>query len=204
MIRLLQYVSTHRNIGIRYYASNMILNMLSDASFLSRPMARSVMGYFGYLGLSNGINGPISCGSKMITCVVASVAEAELAGGFQAALIAVLQRRTLHDLGYPQPPTLQRMDNSVAVSLAKGRINAKRSKTMDMRLFWLTDTSRVKQGQITVDHISGIWNIADHFTKALSKAKFHQFVNFLCINIDNEDKKQKKKPTTITFPKAKE
>ena len=71
---------------------------------------------------------------------------------------------------------------------------------MDMRFFWLAD--RVKQGQITVDHISGIWNIADHFTKALPKAKFYQFVNFLSINMDNEDKKQKKKPTTITFPKA--
>jgi hypothetical protein len=165
MVRLLQYVSTHRNIGIRYYASNMILNMLSDVSFLSRPMAKSVMGYFGYLGLANGINGPISCGSKMITCVVASVAEAELAGGFQAALIAVLHRRTLHDLGYHQPPTLLRMDNSVAVSIANATINAKRSKTMDMRFFWLTD--RVKQGQLTVDHIAGIWNIADHFTKAL-------------------------------------
>ena len=200
MHRLLQYVSTHQNIGIRYYASNMILQIMSDASFLSRPMARSVMGLFAYLGSAKGINGPISCGSKMITCVVASVAEAELAGGFQAALIAVLHRRTLHDLGYPQPSTLLRMDNSVAVALANGTINAKRSKTMDMRFFWLTD--RVKQGQISVDHIPGIWNIADHFTKALPKAKFYQFVNFLSINMDNEDQKQKKKPTTITFPKA--
>ncbi len=48
MIRLLQYVSTHRNIGIRYYASNMILNMLSDASFLSRPMGD---GLFRLLGI---------------------------------------------------------------------------------------------------------------------------------------------------------
>jgi hypothetical protein len=163
-------------------------------------MARSVMGLFAYLGSANGINGPISCGSKMITCVAASVAEEELAGGFQAALIAVLHRRTLHDLGYPQPSTLLRMDNSVAVALAKGTINAKRSKTMDMRFFWLTD--RVKQGQISVDHIPGIWNIADHFTKALPKAKFYQFVYFLCINMDNEDKQLKTKPITITFPKA--
>jgi hypothetical protein len=48
MERLIQYVSTHRNIGIRYYASNMILNMMSDASYLSRPMARSVLGFLGY------------------------------------------------------------------------------------------------------------------------------------------------------------
>ncbi len=96
----------------------------------------------------------------MISCVVASVAEAELAGGFQAAQAAVQLRRILHDLGYPQPPTLLRMDNTVALGLAQGSLNAKRSKSMDMRLFWLVD--RVKQKQFIVDHIPGIWNIADH------------------------------------------
>ena len=199
MDRLLQYVSTHRNIGIRYYASNMILNMLSDASYLSRPRARSVLGFYGYLGLPNGINGPIACGSLVIKCVVASVAEAELAGGFKAAQIAVMHRRTLHDLGYPQPPTLLRMDNSVAIGLATNAINAKRSKTMDMRFFWLID--RVKQGQFIVGHIPGIWNPADHFTKALPKAKFYQFLIFIAINMDNEAKSARTKSKTITFPK---
>jgi hypothetical protein len=104
MDRILQYVSIHQNMGIRYYASNMQCNMLSDTSYLSRPRTRSVMGWLNYLGCPNGINGPISCGSKMINCVVASVAEAELGGGFQAAQITLQHCRTLHDLGYPQLP----------------------------------------------------------------------------------------------------
>jgi hypothetical protein len=41
----------------------------------------------------------------MISCVVASAAEAELATGFQQAQLAVRLRHTLHDLGYPQQPT---------------------------------------------------------------------------------------------------
>jgi len=41
MERLLQYLSTHRNYGIRYYASNMQLQVQSDASYLCRPRARS-------------------------------------------------------------------------------------------------------------------------------------------------------------------
>jgi hypothetical protein len=199
MEKLLQYTSTHQNIGIRYFASCMLLNMMSDASYLSRPKARSVLGFFSYLGYPDGINGPISCGSKMIKCVVASVAEAEMAGGFQAAQMAVMHRRTLHDLGYPQQPTLLRMDNSVAVALATGTINAKRSKTMDMRFFWLAD--RVKQGQFVVKHIPGIWNIADFFTKALPRLKFYQFVPFITVNIDNENIQPRGKPTTLTFPK---
>jgi hypothetical protein len=199
MDRLLQYVSTHPNNGIRYYASNMILQLMSDASYLSRPKARSVCGGFGYFGLPTAINGPISCGSWMIDCVCASVAEAEIAGGFQIAQIATNHRRIASDLGYPQPPTLLRMDNTVALGIASGQMNAKRSKSMDMRFFWLVD--RVEQGHFIVDHIPGIWNIADHFTKPLPKTKFYQFCAFIIVNTDNELQQLKQKSATITFSK---
>jgi hypothetical protein len=199
MDKLLQYVSKHRNIGIRFYASNMLLQSLSDASFLCRPRAASVVGLLAYLGAPDAINGPISYNSKMINCVVASVAEAELAGGFQAAQIAVHFRRILHDLGYPQPPTLLRMDNTVAIGIATETINAKRSKSMDMRFFWIID--RVRQGQFVVKHLSGRWNIADHFTKPLPRAKFLQFLQYLAVNMDNEPTATKCKIKTITIPK---
>jgi hypothetical protein len=110
--RLLQYVYSHQNNGIRYYASNMVLQVMSDASYLSRPKARSVCGSFSYFGLPTTINGPISCGSWMIDCVCASVAEAETAGGFQAAQTAFHHRRIASDLAYPQRATALRMDNT--------------------------------------------------------------------------------------------
>ena len=198
--KLLQYVSKHRNIGIRFYASNMLLQLMSDASYLCRPKAASVVGLLAYLGSPHGINGPISCNSKMISCVVASVAEAELAGGFQIAQAAVHFRRILHDLGYPQPPTLLRMDNTVAIGIATESINAKRSESMDMRFFWLVD--RVRQGQFVVKHVSGQWNIADHFTKPLPKATtFLQFLYYLAINMDTETAVIPSKIQTITLPK---
>ena len=145
------------------------------------------------------INGPISCKSKIIDSVVASAAEAELAGGFRVAQDAVQFRRTLHELGYPQPTTLLRMDNTVAISLTEGTINPKRSKAMDMRFFWLAD--RVSQKQFRVEHIPGIWNIADHFTKPLPKTKFFQFFEYIAINLDNEEFTTKTKVKTNTFPK---
>jgi hypothetical protein len=196
---LLQYVSTHSNMGIRYYASNMILQLMSDASYLCRPRARSVYGCFSYFGSPDFINGPLACGSWMISCVCASVMEAELGGGFECAQMAVHHRRMLHDLGYPQAPTLLRMDNSVALGLASGTISAKRSKSVDMRFFWLID--RVKQGQFVVQHIPGYWNIADHFTKALPRHKFLQFLHFLVVNMDTEPKETVLKSKTVTFPK---
>jgi hypothetical protein len=199
MEKLLQYVSKHRNMGIRFYASSMLLQCMSDASFLCRPRARSVCGLHCYLGDENAINGPISCNSKMISCVVASVAEAEFAGGFQVAQLAVYYQRILYDLGYPQPPTIIRIDNTVAIGLATASINAKRSKSMDMRFFWIVD--RVKQGQFIIKHIRGEWNIADHFTKPLPKSKFLQFTNYLVINMDNEETQQSVTIKTITISK---
>ena len=201
MERLLQYVSRHRNNGIRFYASSMILQSMSDASYLCRPRARSVFGCTHYLGDPDIINGPIACGSWMISCVVSSVAEAELAGGFQAAQMAVQLRNILHDLGYPQLPTLLRIDNTVAIGLARGSINAKRSKSMDMRFFWLAD--RVKQNHFTVEHIPGIWNVADHFTKPLPKGKFYQFFQYLAVNTDNEPQPNRLKSATVTIHKIK-
>jgi hypothetical protein len=80
--RLLQYVSTHQNSATRYYASTMQLQVQTDASYLCRPKARSVLGGYHYLGFPDRINGPVFCTSKIISCVVASVAEAELGAGF--------------------------------------------------------------------------------------------------------------------------
>jgi hypothetical protein len=135
----------------------------------------------------------------MINCVCASVAEAETAGGFQMAQTASHHRRILSDLGYPQPPTLLRMDNTVALGLASGTMNAKRSKSMDMRFFWLVD--RVEQQQFVVAHIAGVWNIADHFTKALPKSKFNQFLQYIIVNMDNETSEPKQRSVTVTFLK---
>jgi hypothetical protein len=155
----------------------MILQLMSDASYLCRPKARLVYGSYSYPRSPDAINGPISCGSWMINCVCASVSEAELAGGFEAAQTATHHRRILSDLGYLQPATMLRMDNTVALGIAYGTMNAKRPKSIDMRFFLLAD--RVEQQQFVVSHVAGIWNIADHSTKPLPKNKFHQFFHFL-------------------------
>jgi hypothetical protein len=152
---------------------------MCDASYLCRPRARSA---YGHLGRDKWINGPISRAAKMMSCVVASIAKAELAGGFQAAQIGVQHRNTLEDLGYPQPVTSLRMDNTVALGIAEWKTNGKRSKSMDMRFFWLAD--RVHQGQFNPYHVPGQWNIADFFTKPLPRHKFNQFAQYLAINMD--------------------
>jgi hypothetical protein len=195
--RLLQYISTHQNGATRYYASTMQLQVQTDASYLCRPKARSVMGGFHYLGFPNRINGPIFCTSKIISCVVASVAEAELGAGFQNAQKAAEFRLTLHELGYPQQATTIMIDNTVAEGLASDTLNAKRSKSMDVRFFWLRD--RVQKCQFIMQHLAGRWNIADFFTKSLPREKFEQFYAYVVVNLDLETPLQRQKRTTITM-----
>ena len=87
----------------------------------------------------------------------------------------------------------------MAISLANANINAKRSKAMDMRFFWIVD--RIRQGQFKTLHLAGILNLADFFTKPLPKQKFYQFLEYLVVNLDNEDPEVKLKCKTVTFLK---
>jgi hypothetical protein len=90
-----------------------------------------------------------------------SVAEAELGAAFKNAQKAAEFRNTLEELGYPQQPTTIMIDNTVAEGLAADTINAERSKSMDVRFFWLRD--RIQKGQFAVTHLAGKWNISELF-----------------------------------------
>jgi hypothetical protein len=179
----------------------MQLQLQSDASYLCRPGARSVLGGFHFLGYPERINGPIFCTSKIISCVVASVAEAELGAAFQKGQKAAEFRNTLHELGYPQTPTTIMIDNTVAEGLAADTINAKRSKSMDVRFFWLRD--RIRKDHFAVKHLAGGWNISDFFTKSLPKDKFEQFSPYVVVNLDREPPVRQQKRTTVTMVKTK-
>ena len=81
--QLLDYLATHSKAVVRYYAFDMILNIHSDASYLSKPQARSRIAREFFMG-SVPVNGkPVKLnGAGFIMCgilrfVVASAAEAE-------------------------------------------------------------------------------------------------------------------------------
>jgi hypothetical protein len=122
------------------------------------------------------VNGPISCHSTVIPVVCSAVQEAEYAGLFAAARIADDERRILHNLGYPQPPTLLLCDNECAVGLANRTMTPRLSKSIDMRFHWLQD--RIRQRQFRVQHVAGKDNVSDFFTKALPRLKHDQFAPF--------------------------
>ena len=86
----------------------MILNIDSDEAYLVAPKARSRAGGFYYImGNKNKqlINRPVASNTKIIKNVMSSTSEAEIGGLYMNAKLAVPIRKTLAELGHPQPPT---------------------------------------------------------------------------------------------------
>ena len=104
LIQLIDYCDTYPNHILRFVASDMVLRIHSDASYLSVPKARSrAAGYF-YLS-SNTDESPIN-GAIHVLCVVlknimASTTEAETGSVFKNCQAAVSPRETLIKMADP-------------------------------------------------------------------------------------------------------
>jgi hypothetical protein len=98
--QFLDYASTQENAVIIYKASDMVLAIHSDASYLSEPKARSRAGGHFFMSANeedprdNGA-GAVHTVAKIIKAVMSSAAEAELGGLFINAKMAVPIRTTL-------------------------------------------------------------------------------------------------------------
>lgn len=167
--QLFDYATTHPDAVVRFHASDMVLNVHSDASYLSERKARSRSGGLFFMSSSfnptNGakVNGAIHVLSAIMKNVLSSAAEAEVAALFENSQEACSRRTTLAELGHPQPPTPIQTDNSIAHGIVNDTVKQKRSKAMDMRFYWLR--ARISQGQFQVHWAPGITNWADYFTK---------------------------------------
>ena len=152
LLKLLDYCTTHDDAKIRYFASEMVLHVHSDASYLSASRARSRVG--GNFFLSNKIsegqqirhNGAILVIAAILKNVMASAAEAELGGLFLNEKETVDLREILREMGHPQnEPTTIQTDNSTAMGIANNTIKQRRSKAMDMIFHWVRDRTTHKQ-----------------------------------------------------------
>ena len=100
---------------------------------------------------------------KTLRHVVASSAEAETAGIFHNAQVALPIRHMLIQLGHPQPPTPIKTDNTTATAFVNKNINQRKSKSWDMKFYWMRDKETQKLFKVYWD--KGDNNLADYFTK---------------------------------------
>ena len=139
MKQLLDYLATLPNAKVRFYASKMVLNVHSDASYLSEPGAKSraagvyLMGDVPQDGKPISLNGNIFVVCGMLKFVSVSGAEAELGAlfinGKETNIICLI----LEEMGHPQPPIPVHCDNKTATVIANGTVKKHRSILMEMR-----------------------------------------------------------------------
>jgi hypothetical protein len=107
--QMLDYLVTHPDATIRYHASGMILNIHSDASYLSVSNAQSRVGGLFFLDKKSPkqetLNGSILNVAVVIKNVVASAAESEVGECFHNAESGAPLGVTLTELSHTQPPT---------------------------------------------------------------------------------------------------
>jgi hypothetical protein len=186
VIKLLNYCNTHPETKIRYHASDMILHIHSDASYLSDNEAKSRAGGFFYIGNNSKndrklTNAAFFIVNKVLKHVMPSAAEAEIGAVFINSKEGAVLRTTLEELGHPQPPTPMETDNTTATGNSNGTIKQKRTKAMDVRFYWIKD--RVKKGQFNVYWGPGFQNLADYLTKRHSPAH-HKRMRDIYIHAD--------------------
>jgi hypothetical protein len=132
--QLLHYMHSNPTAVIRFRASNMILNVHSDASYMSAGKGRSRAGGYFFLGSMPRDGEPIQLnGNIAITCailkiVAASADEAELGALFVNTKEARVIRLILSELGHPQPPPPIHIDNTTAVGIVNSTIKRQRSR----------------------------------------------------------------------------
>ena len=136
--QFLHYCPSHPNADVRFVASDMMLALHSDASYLSDPESKSrAAGHF-FLGKQNNEsfnNGAIMTLSKIIKHVMLSTSEAETAAIFYNCKAALPLIVSLEEMGHEQHKTHVITDSTTACGLIKKTMIPKRAKSYDMRLF---------------------------------------------------------------------
>ena len=121
-------MATHPEAKIRFRASDMVLNVHSDASYLSAAKVRSRPGGNFFVGSLPTDGKPIQLnGNIMITCkilklIALSAAEAELGALFVNTKEAKILRLTLQELGHPQPQPPIHVNNTTVIGIVNNTI----------------------------------------------------------------------------------
>jgi hypothetical protein len=85
------------------------------------------------------LNGAFHVSTMILRFVVTSSAEAKLGALYHNCQTGIIFRLTLSNMGHPQPQTPVHCDNATVVGIANNTIKRQRSRSMEMRFFWVVD-----------------------------------------------------------------
>ena len=177
-LRVLYYLHHHRDIGLRYSASDLDLSGISDSDWAVR---HSTTGYvFTYAQAA------ISWGCKKQPTIALSSCEAEIVALSESAKEAVYLADFLTELGFPsKSPTQLATDNTGARDLSYNPEHHDRVKHVERRHFYIREL--VENQRVVVPFVSTHANMADFFTKPLSGKNFFRLRNTV-MNVSPEDR----------------
>jgi hypothetical protein len=121
------------------------------------------MGWKAYPAKPIKLNGEFVTLCAILRFFVASATEAELGALFLNCKQGIIFQLTLVGMGHPQPPKLVHCDNSTAAGIANNTMKRQRSRSMEMRFFWVADA--VEQGKFDIKYYPRKENLADYQSK---------------------------------------
>ena len=154
----------------------MVLDVHSDASYLSEPKARSRAG--GHFFLSDHSENPPNNGavlniSQIIKNVMTSAADVEIGALFINSRQAIPARNTVEEMGHKQPPTPMHTDNTTSLGFITKNLQPKATKSTYMQYWFMRD--RHDRKQFIYYWVSGKNNVGDfqskHFCSAYHREK---------------------------------
>ena len=177
LIRLLGYTYYTKNLKLNLFCDNIQLIIYSDADFAANRDDRiSISGQISFLGSS-----PISWRTIKQKAVTLSTMESEFVSMCDAVREIVWFDNIIKDclnvniLQYQTPLPILFADNQPAIEFTKSPIENRRSRHIDVRLLfireWLLD------GKFKLKYISSKLNLADSFTKPVTKLDLKRFIS---------------------------
>ena len=140
VLLFLDYAATHPDAIGTFHASDMILAVHYDASYLSKSGARSCAG--GHFFLSDNSanppnNGGVLAVSQIIKAIMSSAAKAKIGALYINCRAAIPAQHTLTKMGHLQPPTPIQTNNTTALGVVNNTIAPKRTNAMNIRFYWI-------------------------------------------------------------------
>ena len=175
--RIIHYAYNVRNMPLVLGGREVLLTGFSDSDLGGcRVTRKSTCGYCIYLGY-----GLVDWCSRLQNSVASNVFEAEymVMSDLSKAILAI--RWLLYQTNVPKLITKLSSnifcDNMAAMRLGNSEVGTKKSKHIAIRYHVVREL--VSAGVVSIEHVSTEDNVADIFTKALGRMKYHKFADCL-------------------------